>query len=614
MGQIAECAGCAGLFCAILTDRLIFSKGKVEEYKALECTTDHIDSELYDVIINDNIDQLKKMEGRLSLHNQHTPTKNTVLHLACQHGSINCVNHILSVHGLLVLELNSRGETALHLAARGGYHDVAVALISTAKSLPNLKVTDEQVQELIRKANLEGETALHAAVRYNHKDVVELLVTQDPSHEYPRNKYHETPLYLASIRCNTDVIKLILDNCESISYFGPEGRTPLHAAVLDDNCKGYECVKLLLGKSKDLINQRDYKGWTVFHYVAYNDHYTIVEDLAGAAEEHVPYLRDWRKERTALHVAAYKGNIRVMEELLKYFPDSLDIVDGRDRNILHIAVEQDKKEVIRFILSRGCKATNNLLIQRDNEGNTPLHLIAKLGCFVKELMDLKELDWEVLNNEHFTPLDVLHSGHEAGTRADQEMISTILVNANVRKPWLLWQAHEEPDIETANNADTRKVEEYRKMISTHMIVAALIATVALTAGFTMPGGFDGNQGPSQGSPILLKKTAFKFFIVADSIALFLSISSLSLYFMTTMQENVHIARRWFFASVRLNFGSIIAMMVAFISGTYSVLDHSSKQLAISFCVVSSFALLLMYYVFSEMLDFFVRGPNYLYMD
>ncbi|KAL8110484.1 protein ACCELERATED CELL DEATH 6-like [Apium graveolens] len=578
----------------------MFFNGK---HRALKCTTNHIDSEFYDVVIKDNIDELQKIDGRLMVGDQRTPTNNTVLHLACQHGSINCVKQILRVHESLLLELNSRGETALHLAAREGHYDVVVALINAAKSLQN---EGEPVHELIRKANLELETALHAAVRYNHKNVVEVLVSEDPSHKQPRNKHGETPMYLATIRCHTDIMETILNVCEFPTFDGPGGRTALHAAVLDGHCNGFECLKLLLKKKQYLVTEIDNYGWTVLHYVAFNDLYTVVEDIAGASK-HVGYIRDREYGRTALHVAAYEGNVRVMEKLLNFFPGSWDIVNARDQNILHIAVERDKKEVIRFILSRDFKASNNLFIQRDEDGNTPLHLIAKLGCYVKELMDLKALDWEVLNDESFTPLDVLLAEHETVVQADQEMIRTILVNANVKKHRHLWRTLKEPDIDRASsgvkkNKIAQQFKEHREMISTHMIVAALIATVALTAGFAMPGGFDGNQGPTQGSPILVKSRAFKYFIIADTLALFLSVSSLSL-FLITVQKVVEIAEMWFYLSVKLNIGSIFAMMLTFILGVYSVIDRSSssKKLAVYFCLISSLALFILFLLISLML-------------
>lgn len=60
------------------------------------------------------------------------------------------------------------------------------------------------------------------------------------------------------------------------------------------------------------------------------------------------------------------------------------------------------------------------------------------------------------------------------------------------------------DLETGNKVarhhkeiNKKYVNGYKEVVNTHMIVAALIATVALTAGFAMPGGFDGNKEKTQ---------------------------------------------------------------------------------------------------------------------
>lgn len=215
-----------------------------------------MNSELYDAIIKDDICLLQKLEEKLSIGLQLTPTKNTVLHLACQYGSIKCVQKILQVHESLLLLLNSREETALHLAARQGHFEVVVLLIYAAKfSLlqPNyLQYTTSTLLEiLIRTENVELETALHAAVRYNHNNVVEVLVKEDPSQPQGQNVLKETPIYMASIRCYGDIMKTILDNCNLPSFSGPnqrttlramfggpDGRTALHAAVSSDDGGG----------------------------------------------------------------------------------------------------------------------------------------------------------------------------------------------------------------------------------------------------------------------------------------------------------------------------------------------------------------------------------------
>ncbi|KAL1804307.1 hypothetical protein ACET3Z_032954 [Daucus carota] len=211
------------------------------------------------------------------------------------------------------------------------------------------------------------------------------------------------------------------DSCGMVSKgVNEKSSSKMQAGDGRDILRKSECVKLLTDKRKYLIEEQDDNGWTVFHYVACNDLYTIVENLVSEDCKSAAYVRDKKYKRTALHVAAYKGNVRVMEKLVQYFPDCWDMVDKNCQNIMHIAVEQDRKEVIRYILSQGCKAYGNLLMQRDKDGNTPLHLITKLGCYVQELMDERTIDWEVLNGENGTPLDhLIHRGKETAPLTDQ---------------------------------------------------------------------------------------------------------------------------------------------------------------------------------------------------
>ena len=201
-----------------------------------------MDSELYVALIDDDIDVLKRKDWR-EVGGHLTPANNTVLHLACQHGSTKCVKEILGrADESQLLQTNTRGETALHLAARQGHFDAVESLISKAKyscQQPNdLENTTTVLQNLIRASNVEFETALHAAVRYNHKKVVGVLVKEDPGYSYPRNKSDETPLYLAAARGYAGVTKVILDNCESPTFGGPHGRTALHAAAMTYDGEG----------------------------------------------------------------------------------------------------------------------------------------------------------------------------------------------------------------------------------------------------------------------------------------------------------------------------------------------------------------------------------------
>ncbi|KAF5946526.1 hypothetical protein HYC85_016754 [Camellia sinensis] len=79
--------------------------------------------------------------------------------------------------------------------------------------------------------------------------------------------------------------------------------------------------------------------------------------------------------------------------------------------------------------------------------------------------------------------------------------------------------------------------DLRQTGENHLIVATLVATVAFTAGFTMPGGYNGNDGPNQGMAILTREAAFKVFMVTDIIAMSLSISAVLIHFYTAITNN-----------------------------------------------------------------------------
>lgn len=80
---------------------------------------------------------------------------------------------------------------------------------------------------------------------------------------------------------------------------------------------------------------------------------------------------------------------------------------------------QDQKEVIRYILSQGCKVISNLVIQKDKAGDTPLHLISKSKCYVEELVNLRTVDWMVVNLDGLNSFDMLNAVLDTCNAADQ---------------------------------------------------------------------------------------------------------------------------------------------------------------------------------------------------
>lgn len=190
-----------------------------------------MDSELYDAVMNNDIDVLKKIEGRLKVGDQRTTTNNTVLHLACQYGNIKCVEEILGVHESLLLEINSRGETPLHRAAREGHYDVVVLLINAAKrSQPqpsNINNSTTSSTVVMRKNSIEStDVEVHNPIAEEEKQ----QTLQSTSAE--QIFYRQTSLYVADPSSEKQVVTSRVSRLTTlIRSTDSEGETALHLAV-----------------------------------------------------------------------------------------------------------------------------------------------------------------------------------------------------------------------------------------------------------------------------------------------------------------------------------------------------------------------------------------------
>ena len=134
----------------------------------------------------------------------------------------------------------------------------------------------------------------------------------------------------------------------------------------------------------------------------------------------------------------------------------------------------------------------------------------------------------------------------------------------------------------------------RQEAETNLIVAALIATVTFAAGFTLPGGYDSNEGPNQGMAILTRKAAFKAFVVTDTIALICSSCAVFVYFMQAYDVNLQTLTRHYACALGLVTIAMAALVLAFITGLYSVLAYSSG-LAASVSVIGICSFLVYYF-------------------
>ncbi|KAI8561125.1 hypothetical protein RHMOL_Rhmol04G0312900 [Rhododendron molle] len=309
----------------------------------------------------------------------------------------------------------------------------------------------EEAGKIRRATKVDRDTALHMAARNRlekenkdtYLEVVKLLSKEDAEFQHPPNNFQETPLYLAAERgiMGVAIVDTLVETYKSLlTYSGPCGRTALHAAALKD-FTGQSTKKMLEWK-KDLINQADEYGWIPLHYAVWNRNAKGVKELLEI-DQSVVYITTANKDDqdaaatsngnengvrellatdisgayitttskdgldTALHIAAAQGDVRVIEELLHVAPDCWEMVNSKGQNFLHIAVDMNRDSVIYFILHQPW--VGQLINQKDNEGNTPLHLLIASDCDTLRLWWHDRADHHAVNGKNMTPVDLVWS-------------------------------------------------------------------------------------------------------------------------------------------------------------------------------------------------------------
>lgn len=450
-----------------------------------------------------------------------------------------------------------------------------------------------------------GDTALHKAVRSQHLDVVKLLVKEDPEFEFPANHAQETPLYLAAESGIIDILREILEECKNPNYAaGPLRRTPLHAAVVLEYS---DCARLLWQKNKSLCEEPDEWGWNSLHYAVKLGLDEVVSDMLQWKKS-LAYLpagseNDWT---TTFHIAAstHKGNL--IHELLKHCPDCWEMLNSRGQNVLHVAVLNNQKMLLSDLL-KSKKWGSSLVDKPDNDGNTPLHLLAdSLNDIPEELRRHPKAKKMSFNIDNQTPRDIIL---RTDTSKLKEAINRIgsLDNFNCgrfgRRGFEM-QPQEQDKCTRLNNCN---IDDLNKRVNKstmeraqiHLVVAVLLMTITFAAGFTFPGGFESDPNSSnKGMAVLIHKTAFHAFVVSDAIAFACSAAAVLNYFFMAIINDLVSDEFAPVAMMRLDGIAAIlqllamsAVVIAFIIGLYATLAHS-LGLAITVCAIGCVSFLL----------------------
>jgi len=382
-----------------------------------------------------------------------------------------------------VLEkVNAAKQTPLHYALSqcpfSGILDTLLGLkrknASNALSVDNaLQVRDANGYTVLQRALIlysAWDKSIHS--REDGLDLIQDMIDTGKKVLLLRNEYNECPLHVAlestykrfALTTRSINLRMLVDkNQEALKCVDWNNATPL-AIALGRGCVDQALLRGMIDKNEDVLSMADITQSTPLHIVIEKKtrDVGILRLLLGSKP------REWWNERnslqqTPLHLALYNsGDAHVVDVLLssENRMSLLTAVDIYKRTPLHAALfAQAEPAEISILLP----CPPEVLMQRDAEGNTPLHLA---------LLHDRTLVWNVL------------SIHDVDRLQDEWKAVNTMMNDAGNTP--LHIALENIPIQ----ADMRYIAVLRSLIDHHGIVVATANKAGKTPIHMIPPQFD----------------------------------------------------------------------------------------------------------------------------
>ncbi|XP_054275595.1 alpha-latroinsectotoxin-Lt1a-like [Macrosteles quadrilineatus] len=271
---------------------------------------------------------------------------------------------------------DGNGLSVLHVAAASNNRDVLSLLLE-----------DERCSELLNSQDKEGFTPLLGAAMVGSYSTLDLLCAQGADPYKTILKYGNINiLHLAARRSDSKAAQIVLQynsSPELINALNDNGDTPLVETVYLKS----RVLHLLLKVGADIAIKNPANGRTVLHVIVAHNRLGLLKEILHHPQitEDFAEFRDI-KDDTALLIAVKLNNFEMVRCLLNRFQNLTGFNDIDQESVFHMAVRQDKVDILKALLDSGCIYCLDYM---DKSGRTPLLYAAELNranC-LKELID-----------------------------------------------------------------------------------------------------------------------------------------------------------------------------------------------------------------------------------
>ncbi|KAJ9583105.1 hypothetical protein L9F63_022548, partial [Diploptera punctata] len=212
-----------------------------------------------------------------------------------------------------------------------------------SKPPPQIMMT--KVNEIFARKKEDGDGPLHCAIVNDMHDYIKLMLTilcrgQHRSIINDRNKKDETPLHIAVLQNQAQIVRMLLSFGANPNCVTTDGDTPLHLAVTN---AFEDCIVELLDKNNYLrysytldFNLTNYEGWTPLHRAAREKNLSAIKKLVLAGVD--VNKPDTKYGRTVLHIAVEEGTLQYRRHFVVITQIDVNAANFDGNTALHLAV------------------------------------------------------------------------------------------------------------------------------------------------------------------------------------------------------------------------------------------------------------------------------------